>query len=159
MFRDLVKGAAGGVLATAAMSAVMLAGDRAGLMGDQPPKKIVRAFMPGYRHRPKRGEGVLGALTHFAFGSACGAAFGAFFGKERAPLPVGVGYGLAIWVVSYQGWVPMLGIMPPISDDRPGRPAVMAAAHVVYGATLTLAVNGMSRSTGPAGPGSGDPRG
>ncbi|MEU4829494.1 DUF6789 family protein [Streptosporangium sp. NPDC023615] len=159
MFRDLVRGAASGLLATTAMSAVMLAGDRAGLMPDQPPKRIVRAFMPGHRHRPKQGEKALGTLTHFAFGTACGAAFGVLCRKRRAPVTLGVGYGLAIWAVSYQGWVPMMGILPPISDDRPGRPAVMGAAHVVYGATLALAVNGIRRSAGPAGPGSGDPRG
>ncbi|MGC5015414.1 DUF6789 family protein [Streptosporangium sp. DT93] len=159
MFRDLVRGAVSGVLATTAMSAVMLAGDRAGLMPDQPPKRIVRAVLPGHRHRPKPGEKALGALTHVAFGTACGAAFGALCGRRRASVTLGVGYGLAIWVVSYQGWVPMTGILPPISDDRPGRPAVMAAAHVVYGAALALAVNGIGRSTGPAGPGSGDPRG
>ncbi|WP_433242830.1 DUF6789 family protein [Streptosporangium sp. CA-135522] len=139
--RNLVNGAVGGVLATAAMSGVMRAGSRAGLMSDQPPKRIARAFLPGHRHRPKSGEGVLGAITHFGFGAACGALFALACGRRRAPVALGVGYGLAIWLVSYEGWVPRLGILPPISGDRPGRPAVMATGHVVYGAALALAVN------------------
>ncbi|MDP9865946.1 MULTISPECIES: DUF6789 family protein [Streptosporangium] len=143
MTRDLVNGAAGGVLATAVMSAVMLAGDRAGLMPDQPPKRIARAFLPGHRHRPKRGEGALGAITHFGFGAACGALYALTCGRRRPPVALGVAYGLAIWLVSYQGWVPRLGILPPISGDRPGRPAVMAAGHAVYGAVLALVVNGL----------------
>ncbi|GHH66892.1 hypothetical protein GCM10017673_13170 [Streptosporangium violaceochromogenes] len=144
MTGDLVKGAVGGVLATAVMSAVMLAGSRMGLMPDQPPKRIARAFLPGHRNRPKRGEGTLGAIAHVGFGTVCGALFAAACRGRRAPLGVGVGYGLAIWFVSYEGWVSGLGILPPASGDRPGRPAVMAAGHVVYGAVLTLAVNGLN---------------
>ncbi len=147
VIRDLVRGAESGVLATAAMSAVMLAGDRAGLMSDQPPKRIVRALLPGHGHRPKRGERVLGALAHFGFGAAGGAAFALLCGGRRAPVTLGVTYGLAIWFVSYQGWVPKLGVLPPIPEDRPGRQAVMAAGHVVYGATLALAANGLRRET------------
>ncbi|MFC4058566.1 DUF6789 family protein [Planomonospora corallina] len=145
MTRDLLRGAAGGVLATAVMSAVMVAGERAGLMGDQPPKRIVRAMLPGGRYRPKPGEGVLGAVAHFGFGAAAGALYGVLARGRRVAPPIGVAYALGIWVGSYAGWVPRLGILPSIPHDRPGRPAVMAAAHVVYGAALTLAVNRMSR--------------
>ncbi|MBB2911097.1 hypothetical protein FHS43_002362 [Streptosporangium becharense] len=154
MKRDLVKGAAGGAFATAVMSVVMLAGTRAGLMPDQPPKRIARAFLPGYKHRPKQGEGVLGAVTHFGFGSGCGALLALASGGRRVPVALGAAYGLAIWVVSYQGWVPGLGILPPISRDRPGRPAVMAAGHVVYGTMLALAVNRL-RAAPQDGPGTG----
>jgi len=41
--------------------------------------------------------------------------------------------------------VPKLGVLPPIDEDQPGRQAVMAAGHVVYGAMLALAVNGPGR--------------
>jgi uncharacterized protein DUF6789 len=141
MMRNLAEGAFSGVLATAAMSAVMLAGDRAGLMGEHPPKRIARAALPGHRHRPKPGEGVLGAVTHFAFGATCGALFAVTMDGRESRLSLGVAYGLAIWAVSYQGWVPGLGIMPPIHRDRPGRQVVMAAGHVVYGTVLLLVLN------------------
>ena len=49
---------------------------------------------------------------------------------------LGVLFGLGIYGVSYKGWIPALGILPPPEDDRPGRPAVMIAAHIVYGLTL-----------------------
>ncbi|MBG0829940.1 hypothetical protein HS041_19415 [Planomonospora sp. ID67723] len=148
MSGDLVRGGLGGMLATAAMSVVMVAGDLAGLMRDQPPKRITRAFLPGGRYRPKPGEGVLGAVAHVGFGAAGGALFGLLAGERRPPVPVGVGYGLAIWLASYQGWVPGLGILPPISRDRPGRVAVMGAAHVVYGAALAAAVSRLNRERG-----------
>ncbi|GII79559.1 hypothetical protein Sru01_45410 [Sphaerisporangium rufum] len=146
MLRNLVNGVAGGVLATAAMSAVMLAGDRAGLLGEHPPKLIARAFLPGSRRRPKRGEGALGAVAHFGFGAGTGALFGVLAAGRRPPVPLGVAYGLAIWLVSYQGWVPGLRIMPPVHRDREDRQAVMAAGHVVYGTTLALALARMSRA-------------
>jgi hypothetical protein len=146
MVRNLVRGTAGGVLATAVMSVVMVAGEKAGLMGDQPPKRIVRAALPGHRHRPKPGEGVLGAIAHFGFGAGAGALYGLLSRGRRVPPPLGVAYALGIWVGSYAGWVPRLGILPSIPHDRPGRPLVMGTAHVVYGAALALALNRMNGS-------------
>ncbi|MFC4535232.1 DUF6789 family protein [Sphaerisporangium dianthi] len=145
MIRNLVKGAVSGVIATGAMSAVMVAGDRVGLMGEHPPKRIARAVLPGPKHRPKKGEGVLGAVAHFAFGSACGGLFAAAVARREPRVPLGVAYGLAIWAVSYQGWLPGMGILPPIHRDRPDRQAVMAAGHAIYGTALVLALNGLRR--------------
>ncbi|WP_113700956.1 DUF6789 family protein [Nonomuraea lactucae] len=140
-----VKGAAGGVLATAAMSGLMVAGERAGLMRDQPPKRIVRSLLPGQAHRRKPGEGVLAAISHFAFGAGAGALFGPLTGRLRARVPLGIAYGLAIWLASYAGWVPKVATLPPIHRDRPGRQVVMALGHVVYGAALACALNRLDR--------------
>ncbi|MBN6052411.1 hypothetical protein JYK22_10755 [Nonomuraea sp. RK-328] len=145
-----MNGAIGGALATAAMSTVMVAGQRAGLMGDQPPKRIVRAILPGHPRKPKPGEGVLGTVAHFAFGMGSGALFGALTRGHRARVPLGVLYGLAIWYGSYAGWVPKLGNMPPAHRDQPGRQAVMAAGHVVYGVALANAVNRLGHRTAEA---------
>ena len=65
---------------------------------------------------------------------------------ERRPhppvptVPAGILFGTAVWLVSYQGWVPALGIMAPPSRDRPGRPQAMLAAHLLYGAVLGVVV-------------------
>ncbi len=43
---------------------------------------------------------------------------------------LGIAFGGLIWLVSYVGWVPTLGMMPPIHRDRPDHhPAIMALAH------------------------------
>lgn len=141
MMRELVNGAVSGTLATAAMSTVMVAGEKAGLMRGQPPKHIVRGLLPGSERRPKKGEGVLGAVAHVGFGAASGALFGLLSRKRRGRLPLGVGYALAIWVVSYAGWAPRLSALPPLERDEPGRQGVMAVGHVVYGATLAFLLN------------------
>lgn len=141
MIARMARGAVAGALATGVMSALMLAGGRAGLMGQQPPRRIARAFLPGHRHRPKPGERLLGTAAHFGFGAANGALFGLLAGDRRPRIPSGIVYALGIWAGSYQGWVPRLGIMPPASRDRPERQAVMAGAHVLYGTALVLALN------------------
>jgi hypothetical protein len=137
----LLRGALAGAAATLGMSAFMFLGRRAGLLGRMPPEKITsrllgRAGLP----RTRRQQDVAASALHLGFGAAAGA----LFSPLRARLPVnpilaGVAYGTAVWAVSYMGWVPGLGIMPPPSRDRPGRPETMLAAHWVYGALLGAA--------------------
>ncbi|MFF0770556.1 DUF6789 family protein [Nonomuraea wenchangensis] len=146
-----MNGALGGMAATATMSLVMLAGSRMGLMPDQPPKRIVRAMLPGHRHRVKPGEGVAGALAHFGFGVTAGSLYGLLTRGRHTPAPLGAGYALAIWFSSYEGWVPRLGILPPAGRDRPGRRAVMIAGHLVYGTTLALTLNRLNARASGAG--------
>jgi hypothetical protein len=121
------------------MSAVMVAGDRGGLMGEPPPTLIARTTLrKAGVDRPSEAAGILAPLAHLGFGTAAGAAFG-ILARSVPRVPsrlLGVVFGLAIWAVSYKGWIPALGILPPPEDDRPGRPAVMIAAHVIYGLVL-----------------------
>jgi len=130
---------ASGALATVAMSAVMIAGDRVGLMAEPPPATITRSALRGAGvDRPSDSVAVLAPLAHLGFGAAGGLAYG----LARRVVPVvpgallGIAFGLAVWTVSYKGWIPAMGILPPPEDDRPGRPTVMVAAHVVYGLAL-----------------------
>lgn len=141
MVRNLARDAVSGLAATTVMSAVMVAGQKAGLLGDQPPKRIARGIMPGARHRPKPGEGVLGTVTHFGFGVVSAMLFGVLAKDRPVRVRYAVAYALAIWLASYGGWVPRLSSLPPIPRDRPGRPLVMAAGHVVYGTVLAAAMN------------------
>jgi hypothetical protein len=131
--------AASGAIATAAMSAVMITGDRVGLLGEPPPTTVSRAALreAGVKH-PSDAAGRMAPLAHLLFGAQGGVAFGVV----RRLMPgvpggiLGVLFGLGVYAVSYKGWIPALGILPPPEDDRPGRPAVMIAAHVVYGLAL-----------------------
>lgn len=152
LLSGLMRGFAGGVIATAAMSAVMLATQKAGLLGEMPPKKIVNRFLglTGlHRATPEPAKKALAALTHFAFGGACGALFGvaneAWRARHRgaaaarvhgAPVSAGLAFGTAIWALSYAGWVPAIGAMPMPHADRPGRQPAMVLAHLVYGTVV-----------------------
>jgi hypothetical protein len=137
----LFGGAVAGGLATGLMSAVMFAAKAAGLMGEMPPKKITTRLLglAGRRPRSDATEGALASLAHIGFGAAGGSLFAMLEPGRRLPLPpllTGMLFGAGIWLVSYRGWVPALGIMPPPERDRPGRPESMLLAHLAYGAAL-----------------------
>jgi hypothetical protein len=123
------------------MSGVMIAAQRLGLMGEMPPEKITARLLDraGWKSRSRRSQDLLSALLHLGFGGAGGALFALAERRPHPPLPTvpaGILFGCAVWLVSYQGWVPALRIMAPPSRDRPGRPQAMLAAHLVYGAVL-----------------------
>lgn len=131
-----------GALATIPMTAVMVAAQRLGLMGRQPPEKITDAMLDRIDVSPPREQRRgLAALAHLGFGAAAGALFAALRAGRPSPgraMLEGAAYGTAVWTGSYAGWVPALGIMPAPEDDRRGRPASMVLAHWIYGATLGL---------------------
>ncbi len=133
----LIEGMKDGAIATAAMSAVMVAGDKAGFLGEPPPTTITREALRDADADHPATIAIVAPAAHLAFGALGGALFVVL--RRLLPGPgwlLGILYGLAIWAVSYRGWIPALGILPPPEHDRPGRPAVMVAAHVVYGLML-----------------------
>jgi hypothetical protein len=142
LLRLIGLGAASGTVATAVMSALMLAGRRAGLMSELPPHEIASRTVDRTDARDDLDHGDrrdLGWLSHFAFGAGAGALYALLRNVIRTPGPAwlhGAGYALGIWAVSYMGWLPALRLMPPADRDEPGRQPVMVAAHVVFGAVL-----------------------
>jgi hypothetical protein len=140
MAEDSMLGAATGAAATAAMSLPMVAARRAGVIPELPPQDITDDILERTGVGPGRaGRRSLGWGSHLAFGMAAGAGFGILRDilRPRLPDPVtGVVFGLSVWAVSYMGWVPALGILPPPTQDRPGRPVTMLIAHVVFGLVL-----------------------
>lgn len=144
MAMDAAAGAGGGLAGTAAMTAVMLAARQAGIMGEAPPRRITDRLLAraGLGHLDRREKDAAALAGHIAYGIGVGALLGLALRRLPAHVPPAVAgalAGLAVWVASYEGWVPALGLMPPPGRDRPGRPASMIAAHLVYGA-VTAAV-------------------
>lgn len=135
-----LHGAMSGAAATLPMTAVMLAAQSAGLMGKQPPELIAENAFEAAGVRPsERVSNIAGSAAHIAFGMAAGAIFELLHRRLDLPVPPvvrGIGYGLLVYTVSYEGWVPALTVMPSPEHDRPGRQPSMVAAHIVYGATL-----------------------
>ena len=150
--RHMAGGFVDGALATLPMSAFMLAAQRLGAMGQQPPERITEAGMhaAGADEVPRPTKKATAVLLHFAFGGVGGAAFAAWarrperrirdlLHRRRGPghqALTGAVFGSMVWAASYMGWVPALGIMPPATRDRPGRPTSMLVAHWIYGAAL-----------------------
>ncbi len=133
---DLVRGGVAGAAATVAMSSLMLAAGRAGLVGRQAPEAIVRQAGALVGAEPRgRVAGALAAAAHLGFGVGTGAAYGLLPPSPR-PVAHGVLVALGVYAISYAGWVPGLGALPVAHRDREDRQTVMVAAHVVYGAVL-----------------------
>ena len=129
----------------------MLLSRRAGLMGKPPPQEITERAATAVEGEPPAHETAVALATasHFAFGAGAGAVYGIVGAPRRLAfrIPWSVGYALAIWFVSYAGWAPALRLMPPPTEDDPGRQTTMVLAHVVYGSALAaLAGGATSRS-------------
>jgi hypothetical protein len=128
----------------------MAAAKKAGLMGRLPPEKVTESALAaaGQGDLPKPVRRATSLAAHFAFGTAAGAAFAIAHRRLRppsSPIATGVLFGGLVWLVSYAGWIPALGIMPPPGRDRPGRPTSMLLAHGVFGAVLGALVEGSGR--------------
>lgn len=139
--RALAVGALAGTAATAAMSTWMVVAERVGVMRGQPPRKVVGRLAPVSDGAAADG---LAVVSHLAYGAAAGAAFGAVPLSARVRPAAGVGYGLALWAVGYEGWLPVLGVLPAAHRDRRGRVVTMVVAHALYGAVLGVLSRGSS---------------
>lgn len=147
--RTAVQGLVSGALATVPMSMVMLVAGRTGAMGTQPPERLTDAALgaAGGENASEGERDLAASLAHLSFGAGGGAVFALLHRRLDLPLPPavqGIAFGLAVWAVSYQGWIPALAILPPADDDRPGRRRAMIAAHVVYGGVLGALESGIT---------------
>jgi len=135
-------GALAGLVATVPMTLVMLAGHRLfePRQAKLPPRLITDRLL-GRKASDEAGRWHALA-AHFGFGAATGALFALW-----PPPSVGKGvvFGLAVWAVSYLGWVPGLRLMPPATRQPARRNAIMIAAHVAWGLALGGVVAGLAR--------------
>ncbi len=149
----LVDGGISGGVATMAMSLVMWGARHAGLVGKLPPARLAAALLDAAdaQDAPGWARDALAAVLHLGFGAAAGSLFALLHSRLRvsiAPTVQGMAYGLVVWLVSYMGWVPAVGLLPAATRDEPRRPVVMVLAHGVYGAVLGALVGRRSRRRG-----------
>lgn len=142
------RGAIGGLLATAPMTLCMQLMHRALPPEEKrplPPREItaktVQALDLGDELSGEAIEG-LTWVNHFGFGAAAGALFGTLMphSEDRSILS-GMAYGLAVYAVSYMGWLPMAGLLPRATRQPAGQNAMLVAAHLVWGASLAASMD------------------
>jgi hypothetical protein len=145
--RRLVVGSLAGALSTLAMSVFMLISERFGWLTEQAPETVTRRSLKLATGRRIRGLQLQGltAVLHLGFGAGGGALYAAALGRPPRPsiasVFTGALFGTAVWFVSYWGFLPRLGLMPPVSQDERQRPLVMLLAHWIYGGVLGLLVS------------------
>jgi uncharacterized membrane protein YagU involved in acid resistance len=76
--------------------------------------------------------------AHFAYGAASGALLGVA-NVMLGPMSGGAA-GVGVWLASYMGWIPGVGILKPAADHPPRRNLLMIVAHVVWGVTTAKAM-------------------
>jgi len=98
-----------------------------------PPREIMQQVVPSESEETVRRWTLLG---HFAYGSLSGMAMA---GSVR-DMKIGQGavFGVVVWLASYLGWLPALGILRPATRHPPRRNAAMLMAHLVWGGTTAL---------------------
>ena len=69
--------------------------------------------------------------AHFAYGAAAGLIYGSLL--RPAAVRSGAAYGVAVWAVSYLGWLPAARILKPAVEHPFRRNLLMIAAHLVWG--------------------------
>jgi len=76
-------------------------------------------------------------LAHFAYGSTTGLVL-EWLAPKVPPNYVtqGLLFGLIVWVISYLGILPVLGLLRPATKHPPRRNSLMIAAHLVCGVSL-----------------------
>lgn len=77
-------------------------------------------------------------IGHFSYGAAMGTLYATLAPQLRLDnVRGGILFGLAVWGGSYLGWLPALGLHRPAVKESAQRNALMIAAHVVWGMSLT----------------------
>ena len=134
-----------GIAGTVTMSMGLLIARKAGLLGRYPPEQITVTALDagGAGGMDSRAQQALAGALHLGFGGSLGIGFGLLRRRLRLPSPPapGMAFGALVWLISYKGWLPALGLMPPPERDKPTRPPMMVLAHLVYGATLDLVMS------------------
>lgn len=153
--RTLLKGTLSGFVATLPMTIFMLATQRFLPKRQQyelPPEIITKelARRAHLRHHLNK-QLILSATTvsHFGYGAVMGAAFGPL--QKRVPLPAvaqGILFGLVVWIASYLGLLPLLGISVSGQREPMRRNLMMIAAHVVWGASMGAMASLLFREQG-----------
>ena len=154
----ILLGALAGLAATAPMTLAMKLMHAALPRHEQyplPPRQVTEGMAEKAglnEHLDEEERAAATWASHFAYGTACGALYGALSeGLDSLDVPpalAGVGFGLAVWAGSYLGWLPAAGIISPATEHPPRRNALMIAAHVVWGATAGLTLDMLADGDG-----------
>lgn len=142
----LVIGGIAGFVATMAMTAAMRrlharlpARERYPLT----PREIVDSVLdPPAARSPD-----LTLAAHFVYGAGCGALIAA--ASPQIGRVGGAAAGAGVWLASYMGWIPALGVLKPATDHPLRRSLVMISAHFAWGWSTAAGIRelGKARAT------------
>lgn len=132
----MIAGAIGGIVGTVAMTAAMRRLSKALPARDcypLPPREITERLVPASDEATNEDRTV---LAHVGFGAVAGALMTAAFRPRSGS---GSLFGVAVWAISYFGWVPLSGTLKPANRHPIERNALMVFVHLIWGSVTAVA--------------------
>jgi len=143
LWKGLLAGAAGGLIATFAMSEFHSLLPRIESESPQGKEdstvKAASAISRAVFHHELTCDQkkIGGSAVHYGFGATMAALYGALVEfHESTRLGWGLPFGMAIWFGAHVVAVPALGLSDPITSTPPAAEAAEFGAHLVYGAVV-----------------------
>lgn len=141
MLRDrLLAGAIGGIVGTAFMTMAMRR-LHANLPADEhyplPPREITERTLPPSDEAALQ---ELSLTSHMGFGAVAGSLMA---GSKVLGSSGGSAWGVGVWLVSYLGWIPALGILRPATSHPARRNLLMVIVHLVWGSVTAVTAREM----------------
>lgn len=153
VWRGVIAGLVGGVIAAGAMSVVHkgLAGISAVARQQKPAPdqhqdedatvKVADGIARWVLHcpLPEDKKPLAGNLVHYAFGGSVGALYGGVAAVvPRVTTAVGLPFGVAVWLGAHVITVPALGLAEPPTRRPRSKEGLEFVLHLVYGAVTEL---------------------
>jgi hypothetical protein len=153
---SLALGAAGGIAGTLAVQTLMTANQQ-WLPSAAPPirqdpgefmvQKAEEALPASVRrHIPEVAESGMAKVLALGYGVTFGALYGACRPAGGSPFRDGLVLGMVTWAAGYLGWLPALGLMPPVWKHQPRQVAAEIVEHIAYGAVTVAAYDWLQDS-------------
>lgn len=140
-------GAAAGLTGTMLLQQVRSASQRLPIpeppMREEPGKFMVgraeSALPAGSQEKvPAAMERAAARSLGLGYGITFGVLYALFRPRGGNVVVDGTALGLATWAAGYLGWLPALGLMSPVTEQKPGQVAAPIVQHVLFGiATVT----------------------
>jgi hypothetical protein len=153
-------GAAGGLAGTLVIQGLMAAAkswlpEAAPPMRAEPGEFLVgqaEAVLPEavQRHVPEAAETAAARGLGVGYGMAFGALYAALRPRGGNALLEGAALGLGCWAVGYLGWLPALGITPPVREQTAPQVAGPVVDHLAYGVATAAAYDWLCGTFDPA---------
>lgn len=111
--------------------------------GDFMAHKVI-VWLPQGTEIPDAVQTVLGQSLALGYGLTAGAAYASLRSKPGNVITEGAALGVAVWAAGYLGWLPALGLMKPVSKQRPAEVIGPIVRHAAFGCMTVYAYNMLS---------------
>ncbi len=107
----------------------------------------------GTRNRvPETAEAVVAQGLGMGYGATCGAAYAALCPQGGSALIGGALLGLGTWLAGCHGWLPALGLTPPLHEQTSAQIAGPIGQHLAYGVVTAVTYDWLQGQFDPAVP-------